>query len=179
MNPSTLRKLMESKFDGVERIYMEAEKEHQRKNRVKSGGNRKMKYTEGWVEFDEKSTAKRCALLLNAKQIGGKKMKNMYYDDLWTIKYLSKFKWSHLTEKLQYDQKMREVRLKKETHQAKKDMQFYEEKRTLSKRLNKMEEKRIQTIEKIEKKTIRAEDGEEKDKLEEKRQKNLEKMFKY
>ena len=66
MNPSTLRKLMESKFDGVERIYMEAEKEHQKKNRVKSGGNRKTKFTEGWVEFAEKSTAKRCALMLNA-----------------------------------------------------------------------------------------------------------------
>ena len=41
MNPTSLRKLMEQKFEGVERIYMEQERDHERKNRVKSGGNRK------------------------------------------------------------------------------------------------------------------------------------------
>ena len=33
--------MMEEKFEGVERIYLEAEKDHQRKNRAKSGGNKK------------------------------------------------------------------------------------------------------------------------------------------
>ena len=91
MNPSSLRKLIESKFDGVERIYLEPEKQHIRKNRMKSGGNRKQKFIEGWIEFEKKSTAKRCAMMLNNQQIGGKKRHNMFYDDLWNIKYLSKF----------------------------------------------------------------------------------------
>ena len=30
---------------------------------------------------------------------GGKK-RGFYYDDLWNIKYLPKFQWTHLTEKL-------------------------------------------------------------------------------
>ena len=135
MNPSSLRKLMEAHFAGVERIYLEAEKDHIRKNRVKSGGNKKQKYTEGWIEFSEKKTAKSCALMLNNQQIGGKKRHNMFYDDIWNIKYLSGFQWSHLTEKLTYDHKMREQRLKSETARAKKEMQFYEEKRELNKKL--------------------------------------------
>ena len=65
MNPTSLRKLIEAKFDGVERIYMEREKEQTHRDRVKSGGNRKSKYTEGWIEFLEKKQAKNCALLLN------------------------------------------------------------------------------------------------------------------
>jgi len=93
MNPSSLRKLMEARFKGVERIYMEPEREHVRKNRVKSGGNRKTKYTEAWVEFANKKTAKNCALMLNNTQVGGKKRHNLYYDDLWNVRYLSKFKW--------------------------------------------------------------------------------------
>ena len=57
MNPNSLRKLMESKFEGVERIYMEQERQHEHKNRVKSGGNRKLRYNEAWVEFNDKKTA--------------------------------------------------------------------------------------------------------------------------
>ena len=65
MNPTSLRRLIESKFDGVERIYMEPEREHIRKSRIKSGGNRKMKYTEAWIEFARKKIAKKCAFMLN------------------------------------------------------------------------------------------------------------------
>ena len=90
--------------------------------------------------------------MLNNNNIGGKKRHNLFYDDIWNISYLSKFKWSHLTEKLVYDQKMREQRLKTQMSQARKEMQFYEEKRTLNKKLQKMEEKRVETIEKLSKK---------------------------
>jgi len=126
MNATNLRKLIEAKFDGVERLYLEREKEQTRRDRMKSGGNKKQKYTEGWIEFESKETAKNCAALLNAQLIGGKKRHNLFYDDMWTIKYLSGFQWNHLTEKLSYDQKMREQRLSAETNKAKKEMQFYE-----------------------------------------------------
>ena len=39
----------------------------------------------------------------------------MFYDDILNVKYLSGFQWSHLTEKLTYDQKMREQRLQTST----------------------------------------------------------------
>jgi len=58
--------------------------------------------------------------LLNNTQVGGKKRNNLFYDDIWIIKYLKHFKWSHLTEKLTYDQKVREMRLKAETNEAKR-----------------------------------------------------------
>ena len=58
-----------------------------------------MKYTEGWVEFSDKRVAKTVAVMLNNNPIGGKK-RSYYHDDLWNIKYLSKFKWSHITERI-------------------------------------------------------------------------------
>ena len=54
MNATSLRKLIESKLNGVERVYLEREKEQTHRDRVKSGGNRKSKYTEGWIEFETK-----------------------------------------------------------------------------------------------------------------------------
>ena len=64
--------------------------------------------------------------------------------------------------------------------QAKKEMQFYEEKRTLSKKLAKMEEKRVETIKKLsDKQQQKGLDDDEKTNIEIKKQKNLEKMFKY
>lgn len=117
-----------------------------RKQRAKGGGNRKIKYIEGWVEFEDKKDAKMCALALNGQQIGGKKRHNMFYDDLWTVKYLPKFKWSNLTEKLAYDQKMREQRLRADVGKAKKEMNFYMEKIDLKKKLDKMEEKKMKQM---------------------------------
>ena len=91
MNPTSLRKLLESHFDSVERIYLEREKEQTHRDRVKSGGNKKSKYTEGWVEFADKKNAKKCAFMLNNEKIGGKKRHNLFFDDIWNIKYLSGF----------------------------------------------------------------------------------------
>ena len=54
---------------------------------------------EGWVEFEDKKAAKRVAELLNAQRIGTKKG-DFWYDDLWSMKYLPKFKWHHLTEQI-------------------------------------------------------------------------------
>ena len=70
-----------------------------RQRRVKFKGNKKKNFTEGWVEFHDKRVAKTVALMLNNTPIGGKKC-SYYHDDLWNIKYLSKFRWTHLTEKI-------------------------------------------------------------------------------
>ena len=103
----------------------------------------------------------------------------MFYDDIWNVKYLSKFQWGHLTEKLAYDQKMREQRLKSETANAKKELQFYEQKRDLSKKLNKIEETRIKAITRLDEKASGAATEDERLAFEKKKEKNLEKIFKY
>ena len=54
---------------------------------------------EGWVEFCDKHVAKTVALMLNNRPVGGKK-RSYYHDDIWNIKYLSKFMWTHITEKI-------------------------------------------------------------------------------
>lgn len=41
---------------------------------------------------------------------------------MWNLKYLSGFQWYHLTEKLNYDQKMRQARLKQSMHRADKEI---------------------------------------------------------
>ena len=63
------------------------------------GGNKKGNFTEAWVEFEKKKTAKRVAASLNNTPVGGKKS-DFYASDLWNMKYLHKFKWSDLTEKI-------------------------------------------------------------------------------
>ena len=44
--------------------------EKMRKTRSKQGGSRKVRFTEGWVEFKDKRIAKRVAAALNNTQIG-------------------------------------------------------------------------------------------------------------
>lgn len=56
---------------------------------------------------------------LNNTIIGGKK-RNYYHDDIWNLKYLRKFKWDHLTEKVAYERRVRAQKLRLETMQAKR-----------------------------------------------------------
>ena len=65
---------------------------------MKFGGNKKRNFTEGWVEFADRRVAKAVAMALNNVPIGGRK-RNYYHDDIWNIKYLPKFRWTHLAEK--------------------------------------------------------------------------------
>ncbi len=56
-------------------------------------------FTEGWIEFEDKRVAKQVAQMLNGQPMGGKR-RSAYHYDLWCLKYLSKFKWDHLTEEI-------------------------------------------------------------------------------
>lgn len=60
------------------------------------------------------------------------------------------FKWHHLTEKFAYDQKMREVRLKEDMSRANKELEFYQDKKELSKKIDKMENRRMKKLQKME-----------------------------
>ena len=50
MNADHLRKLLTKRFK-IARVYLEPEPEHVTNTRKKMGGNRKINYIEGWVEF--------------------------------------------------------------------------------------------------------------------------------
>jgi len=111
------------------------------KKRKKAGGNSKRKYTEGWIQFEKKKDAKKVALMLNGQQIGGKK-RNFYYYDTWNLKYLSGFKWEHLTEKMLYESKTRQARLRAEIAKTKKTNDYFLERVTQAKALEEMENRR-------------------------------------
>lgn len=98
MKPEKLKSLL-SKYCKINRIYIVPEDESCYRRRVKKGGNRNRKYVEGWIEFVDKNKAKIICERLNNQPIGGKK-RNYYHDDLWNMKYLKGFKWTHLTEKM-------------------------------------------------------------------------------
>ena len=67
--------------------------------RRKYTSTKKPHFTEGWVEFKDKRVARSVADMLNAQPIGGKKG-SRWRDDVWTMKYLPKFKWHMLTEQI-------------------------------------------------------------------------------
>jgi hypothetical protein len=94
------------------------------RRRVKSGGNKKVMFTEGWVEFGDKGVARATADALNATPIGGNK-RGFYSSDLWTLKYLRHFKWHHLTEKVAYEKRIAAQKLRAELAAAKKDAEGY------------------------------------------------------
>ena len=131
MTQEKLRKMLSKRFV-IERIYLEKEHEAVTKARSIGKGHKLVRFTEGWIEFERKKDAKMAALALNNQLIGGKKRKNAFHDDRWNLRYLSGFKWRHLTEKLVYDQKMRQQRLKTDMARANKELAYYQEKAELA-----------------------------------------------
>jgi ESF2/ABP1 family protein len=89
-------------------------------------------------------------MTLNNTPFGGKKRHSMFRDDIWNIKYLSKFKWDHLTEKFTYDERVRYQRLKAEMSRAKRETNFFIEKADLSRKIHSMEKRKKKQIGKIE-----------------------------
>ncbi|KAF5752284.1 pre-rRNA-processing protein ESF2 [Tripterygium wilfordii] len=99
-----------------------------------------LKVIHQWVEFTNKSVAKRVANLLNGEQMGGKK-RSQFYFDLWNIKYLSKFKWDDLTEEIAYKNAIREQKLALEISAANRERNFYLAKVDQSRALSSIEER--------------------------------------
>lgn len=82
------------------------------------------KFTEGWIEFERKSVAKKVAQFLNNTQVSTRK-KSKQYDVIWNIKYLPNFKWTHLHERLAYERAARRQKLHAEIQLAKKKSNFF------------------------------------------------------
>lgn len=121
--PQKIRHLLEQ-YGEIGRVYLAAEDPSMRKKRKKMGGHSGKKFTEGWVEFEDKKDAKLVAKLLNGEPMGGKKRSAHYYD-LWCIKYLPKFSWDHLTEELNYQRAVKDQKMAAEVAAAKRERDFY------------------------------------------------------
>ncbi|KAF0036107.1 hypothetical protein F2P81_011419 [Scophthalmus maximus] len=94
------------------------------RKRKKKSGLRRCDFTEGWVEFRDKRVAKKVAASLHNTQMGTRKRQS-FSSDLWCIKYLHRFQWTHLSERLAYEQTVQQQRLRTEVSQAKRETNFY------------------------------------------------------
>ena len=124
LKPGKLRDLLSGYGAEVLRVYLKAEEAEARARRRRAGGNKKKSYTEGWVEFSDKKIAKRIATTLNTTPMGDGR-RSFYQHDLWCIKYLKNFKWNDLTEKIAYENRVRQEKMRAEMAQAKKETSFY------------------------------------------------------
>ena len=68
--------------------------------------------------------------------------RSFYYHDLWNVKYLHKFKWHHLTEKIAYEQRVKRDKMVAELTAAKKESAFYMKKVEQAKAIDAMEERK-------------------------------------
>lgn len=92
LKPSALRNLLEQRgFAPVKRLFLSPASRHKSTSRK----NSRQRYTEGWIEFASKKTARRCAETLNAQTVGGPKG-GYYRDDVWNMKYLKGMGWEEL-----------------------------------------------------------------------------------
>ncbi|XP_051176334.1 activator of basal transcription 1-like [Leptopilina boulardi] len=125
MNVTKVREIF-SEYGEIGRVYLQLA-DHELGD--KSGKKRKRKkptmhFTEGWVEFESKRVAKHVATTLNNTMISTKR-KSKFCDIMWNIKYLSGFKWIHLSERLAYERAVRKQKKLAEIAQAKRESNFF------------------------------------------------------
>lgn len=142
MKPHTLKHYLEPQAPkGLGRIFLTPEDHANYLQRKKAGGNKKKSFTDGWVEFNSKSDAKMATSTLNGNIIGGRKG-GYYHDDLWNMKYLKGFKWSHLTEQIAAENAEREARMRDEIRKTKKENKAFLDDFERGKMLENMDTKR-------------------------------------
>ena len=149
-------KFLLGKVGKVMRMHLVEEDAAIARRRKLNGGSRKKKFTEGWIEFENKRDAKKCAAMLNGQIVGGKKS-GFHHDILWSIKYLKNFKWSDLMEKLTLEKRLRADRLKAEFAKHRKLDEKYLENVTKAEKFDIIRKKRAEKKKKVEKS---EEDGE-------------------
>ncbi|KAJ5604049.1 hypothetical protein N7537_007005 [Penicillium hordei] len=110
LKPFALKAMLEKRgFGGITKVFLAPLLPSAAGNRSRS--NKRKLYTEGWIEFESKKTAKICAETLNATIVGGLKS-SWYHDDVWNIKYLSRYSWEDLMQSVQRERSERESKRK-------------------------------------------------------------------
>ena len=120
----------------ITRIYLEEEDKTVRKRRKKGGGGGGKRYVEGWIEFGEKQHAKTAAEGLHMTNM---ERRGPHCEDLWMLRYLKGFGWGMLTEKVAYERRVREQKLKVEMVNAKREMKDFERRVEDGEKFEKME----------------------------------------
>ncbi|XP_061590651.1 activator of basal transcription 1 [Cololabis saira] len=150
LRPKHLRNLL-SVYGEIGRVFLQPEDRQVRRNKKKSG-LRRCDFTEGWVEFRDKRVAKKLAVSLHNTPMGTRKTQR-FSADLWNIKYLHRFQWTHLSERLAYEQTVLQQRLRTEVSQAKRETTFYLNNVEKATRMDKLRRKRQRDGEQVEEKT--------------------------
>lgn len=150
MRPKHMRNLL-SAYGEIGRIFLQPE-DRCVKRKKKKAGCKSSSFTEGWVEFRDKRVAKRVAASLHNTPMANRK-RSRFSSDLWSIKYLHRFQWCHLSERLAYEQTVYHQRMRTEISQAKKETNFYLASVEKSQSLEKLRKKRAKKGEVVEEKT--------------------------
>ncbi|KAM9038676.1 activator of basal transcription 1-like [Sarcophilus harrisii] len=108
----------------IGRVFFQPQARSGRAGKTRSCRRWGQDYTEGWVEFRDKRVAKLVAASLHHTPMGAQRRSPFRYD-LWNLKYLHRFKWSHLSERLACERQGRQQRLRAEVAQAKRETDFY------------------------------------------------------
>ncbi|GBE59789.1 pre-rRNA-processing ESF2 [Babesia ovata] len=122
------------RYGKVGKIYAEPESISSFKKRVKLGGNKKVKFVHGWIEFLDKKVAKLVAARLNGQPVGEKKRHNFWRDDLWNLKYLPRYKFRDVMEYLHRHKNERKEKLTYHLSQSRKENYNYLEQLEAEKR---------------------------------------------
>ncbi|XP_065104213.1 activator of basal transcription 1 [Paramisgurnus dabryanus] len=147
MRPKHVRNML-SVYGEIGRVFLQPEDRCIKRKKKKAGSN-SSSFTEGWVEFRDKRIAKRVAASLHNTPMANRK-RSRYSSDLWSIKYLHRFQWCHLSERLAYEQTVYHQRMRTEISQAKKETNFYlasVEKSQNFQKLRKKKEKKGEAVE--------------------------------
>ncbi|KAJ8257764.1 hypothetical protein GJAV_G00189440 [Gymnothorax javanicus] len=150
LRPKHVRNLL-SPYGEIGRIFLQPEDQSIRRKKKKTGSKARS-FTEGWVEFRDKRVAKRVAASLHNTPMGARK-RSHFSDDLWCIKYLHRFHWCHLSERLAYEQTVKQQRMRTEISQAKRETNFYLANVEKSQNLEKLRKKQQKKGEAVEEKT--------------------------
>ncbi|CAK6978001.1 activator of basal transcription 1 [Scomber scombrus] len=150
LRPKHMRNML-SVYGEIGRIFLQPEDRAVR-NRKKKSGLRRCDFTEGWVEFRDKRVAKRVAASLHNTPMATRK-RQQFASDLWNIKYLHRFQWTHLSERLAYEQMVLQQRLRTEVSQAKRETNFYLNNVDKSAHMDKLKRKRQKDGQKVDEKT--------------------------
>lgn len=123
LKPSALRNLLSQRgFEPIARLFLSPASKH----KSSSKKNSRQLYTEGWIEFASKKTARRCAETLNAQVIGGKKG-GFYHDDVWNMKYLRGMRWEELMAGVREEKREMEGRRDEERRSIMRDTKRFVE----------------------------------------------------
>ncbi|KAH8429449.1 RNA-binding ATPase activator ESF2 [Aspergillus melleus] len=123
MKPFALKSLFETRgFGPITKVFLSPEVRPASAPRRRS--NKRKTYSDGWVEFASKKTAKICAETMNASIIGGRKG-SWYHDDILNVKYLTGLRWDDLVDQIQRERKEREARQRIEDARTRKEDQVF------------------------------------------------------